>query len=108
MLSNEIQSTATSLRCVSVDLYPSPSADLIQIYNCVFAEFRKKGSAKRRMWTKEERDAAQQHMQQYITLMRVPRKYECDIALKDPRLGQRDWKAIKFFVKNIITSMQKH
>ncbi|XP_055022443.1 uncharacterized protein LOC129412454 isoform X2 [Boleophthalmus pectinirostris] len=64
---------------------------------------------KRRPWEKEEMNAVERHMISFIHSCRVPGKDDCDRCLKsEPEaLKNRDWKAIKFYIKNRITALKR-
>ena len=58
-------------------------------------------------WTQNEKDAVQEHLGKFLRLGRCPGKADCMKAKEDTRLDKRDWKGIKFFVKNQITSVAR-
>ena len=61
------------------------------------------------MWDKEEIRAVETHMMSFITSCRVPGKSDCDkcLTLEKVALKNRDWLAIKFYIKNRITALKK-
>ncbi|XP_013856285.1 uncharacterized protein LOC106512152 [Austrofundulus limnaeus] len=63
---------------------------------------------KRKMWEKEEIAAVEKHMMSFITTCCVPRKSDCDKCLQKEKtaLKNRNWLAIKFYIKNRITSLK--
>ncbi|KAM9699286.1 uncharacterized protein ACNS7B_008355 [Menidia menidia] len=63
---------------------------------------------KRKMWNEEEILAVERHMMSFITSCRVPGKSDCDkcLQLEKVALRNRNWSAIKFYVKNRITSLK--
>ncbi|KAK9976441.1 hypothetical protein ABG768_021646, partial [Culter alburnus] len=64
---------------------------------------------KKKNWQKVEVDAVEKHMMHFIESCRVPGKAACDLCLKsEPEaLKRRDWLAIKFYIKNRISSLQR-
>ncbi|XP_014873036.1 uncharacterized protein LOC106936497 [Poecilia latipinna] len=72
---------------------------------------KKRGNEKvvKRNWTPEECAAVNKHLRKYIVTNRVPGKVDCEncIAAEPQVLSNRDWKAVKYFVKNRITTMRK-
>ncbi|ROJ30524.1 Gastrula zinc finger protein XlCGF8.2DB [Anabarilius grahami] len=64
---------------------------------------------KKKNWQKVEVDAVEKHMMHFIESCRVPGKSACDLCLKsEPEaLKQRDWLAIKFYIKNRISALQR-
>ncbi|XP_078141103.1 uncharacterized protein LOC144539585 [Centroberyx gerrardi] len=63
---------------------------------------------KRRMWEEEEILAVEKHMISFITSCRVPGKSDCDncLELEKVSLKNRNWLAIKFYIKNRITALK--
>ncbi|KAE8295332.1 hypothetical protein D5F01_LYC06258 [Larimichthys crocea] len=63
----------------------------------------------KRMWEKEEVAAVERHMMSFITSCRVPGKADCVKCLNVEKtaLKNRNWLAIKFYVKNRITALKK-
>lgn len=61
------------------------------------------------MWEKEEITAVENHMMAFITSCRVPGKRDCDKCLNAEKtaLKDRNWLAIKFYIKNRITALKK-
>ncbi|XP_060783638.1 uncharacterized protein LOC132890623 isoform X2 [Neoarius graeffei] len=64
---------------------------------------------KRRLWEKEEINAVEMHLINFLRTCNVPGKDDCDKCLKsEPEaLKNRDWKAIKFYIKNRITALKR-
>lgn len=60
------------------------------------------------MWEKEEILAVEKHMMSFITSCRVPGKSDCDkcLELEKVALKDRNWLAIKFYIKNRITALK--
>lgn len=58
------------------------------------------------MWTDEECAAVRRHLKKCIMTSKVPGKSECQrcIDAEPEILKNRDWKSVKFFVKNRITA----
>ncbi|XP_073668979.1 uncharacterized protein [Paramisgurnus dabryanus] len=65
---------------------------------------------KKKNWQKVEVDAVEKHMMHFIESCRVPGKAACDLCLKsEPEaLKQRDWLAIKFYIKNRISALKRN
>ncbi|XP_017166342.1 uncharacterized protein LOC108167284 [Poecilia reticulata] len=63
---------------------------------------------KRRTWNEGEVLAVEKHLMAFITTCRVPGKADCDKCLKrEPvALRNRNWLAVKFYVKNRITALK--
>ncbi|XP_068451972.1 uncharacterized protein [Clinocottus analis] len=72
-------------------------------------EKRSRAPAQKRPWTKEEVVAVEKHMMSFIASHRVPGKRDCDRCLEreQPALQSRTWLALKFYVKNRITALQR-
>ncbi|XP_046691727.1 uncharacterized protein LOC124376601 isoform X2 [Silurus meridionalis] len=64
---------------------------------------------KKKKWDTSEVKAVEKHLYTFIKSCRVPGKKECEDCIKaEPvALKDRDWLAVKFFVKNRITSLKK-
>lgn len=58
-------------------------------------------------WTQAEIKAVYQHLGTFIRIGKVPGKRHCDIAKKDSRLINREWKNIKYYVKNVIDTQKR-
>ncbi|XP_034092633.1 uncharacterized protein LOC117559977 isoform X2 [Gymnodraco acuticeps] len=73
-------------------------------------ERRQKGRQpfKKKLWEKTEIQAVEKHLMSFINTCRVPRKSDCDKCLKmeGEALKQRNWLAIKFYIKNRITALK--
>lgn len=63
---------------------------------------------KRKKWSVEEKAAVERHMTSFISGGRVPGKRDCDKCLKMEKkaLKSRDWRSIKFYVKNRINAQK--
>ena len=63
----------------------------------------------RKKWQPEEIHAVEKHMMNFIRTCHVPGKADCDGCLKSEplHLKDRDWKAIKFYVKNRIDALKR-
>nr|XP_033946467.1 uncharacterized protein LOC117452106 [Pseudochaenichthys georgianus] len=63
---------------------------------------------KKKLWEKTEIQAVEKHLMSFINTCRVPRKSDCDKCLKmeGEALKQRNWLAIKFYIKNRITALK--
>ena len=63
----------------------------------------------KRNWTQEEHAAVQRHLKRFIVMNQVPEKEDCQrcITAEPQALKSRDWKAVKYFVKNRITSLRR-
>ena len=63
---------------------------------------------KKRPWTAEEKAAVERHLRKNILNCKVPDKLSCDKCLAaESALKARDWRAIKFYVKNRIFALKK-
>ncbi|XP_013883736.1 uncharacterized protein LOC106532262, partial [Austrofundulus limnaeus] len=73
------------------------------------AKKRDKEKHVKRSWTPEECAAVNKHLRKYIVTHQVPGKLDCErcIAAEPQALSERDWKAVKYFVKNRITTMRR-
>ena len=62
----------------------------------------------KRQWSAEESAAVHRQLQPWIEMCRIPKKQECEEALKkESALSQRNWRAIKFFVYSLIQKKKK-
>ncbi|MEQ2254055.1 hypothetical protein ILYODFUR_038940 [Ilyodon furcidens] len=63
----------------------------------------------RRSWSQMEICAVEKTLMEFIQTGKVPGKAECDacIMASPEALKNRNWKAIKFYVKNRITAIQR-
>ena len=60
------------------------------------------------MWTEQEKAAVERHLQQHILTGKTPDKAACERCLAaEPLLEGRDWKGIKYFVKNKASALKK-
>ncbi|XP_067357520.1 uncharacterized protein [Channa argus] len=73
------------------------------------AKRRGNQTAVKRSWTPEECAAVEKHLRKCIVMKQVPGKVDCErcIAAEPQALGNRDWKAVKYFIKNRITTMRR-
>ncbi|XP_057218826.1 uncharacterized protein LOC130571704 isoform X1 [Triplophysa rosa] len=70
---------------------------------------KKKGHVKRMPWSKEEIHAVEKHMMNFIKNSKVPGKADClrCIQAEPLALKNREWPALKFYIKNRITTLQR-
>ncbi|TRY54288.1 hypothetical protein DNTS_021273 [Danionella cerebrum] len=70
---------------------------------------RGKKAVIKRSWTPEESAAVNKHMRKFIVMNQVPGKEDCErcIAAEPDALRTRDWKAVKYFIKNRITAVRR-
>lgn len=63
----------------------------------------------KRTWTTEECAAVECHLKKFILMNQVPAKEDCQqcITAEPQALKSRDWRAVKYFVKNQITSLRR-
>jgi len=75
---------------------------------CVFAYIGKQTAVKR-SWTPDECAAVDTHLRRFIVMNQVPGKEECQrcITAEPQALRNRDWKAVKYYVKNRITALRR-
>ncbi|XP_070406966.1 uncharacterized protein [Nothobranchius furzeri] len=75
----------------------------------VSAKKREKQTAVKRSWTPEECAAVDKHLRRFIVRSQVPGKEECQrcITAAPEALRNRDWKAVKYYVKNRITALRR-
>lgn len=61
----------------------------------------------KKIWTKEESAAIEKHLKNFIIMQHVPGKEDCErcISAKPQSLKSRDWRAVKYFIKNRISSL---
>ncbi|XP_070704434.1 uncharacterized protein [Pempheris klunzingeri] len=73
------------------------------------AKKRGKKTAVKRSWTSEECAAVERHLRKCIVMNQVPGKKECQRCItEEPQaLASRDWKAVKYFIKNRITALRR-
>jgi hypothetical protein len=67
------------------------------------------GKQKHHKWTRDEKRAVLEHLDNHIREEKVPNKNECDACKKKSggALEKRDWKAIKYYIKNQISKRKK-
>ena len=65
--------------------------------------------ANKRKWGTNEVNAVEKHLNRFIKTCTVPGKKDCEACIKaEPdALKDRDWLAVKFFVKNRITALKR-
>ncbi|XP_041824505.1 uncharacterized protein LOC121655287 [Melanotaenia boesemani] len=70
---------------------------------------RGKQTTVKRSWTSEECGAVQKHLRNFIIINQVPGKKDCEqcISAEPEALKNRDWRAVKFFIKNRIKAMKR-
>ncbi|TRY91749.1 hypothetical protein DNTS_002819 [Danionella cerebrum] len=70
---------------------------------------RGKKAVIKRSWTPEESAAVNKHLRKFIVMNQVPGKDDCErcIAAEPDALRTRDWKAVKYFIKNRITAVRR-
>lgn len=68
-----------------------------------------KQTAVKRSWTPEECAAVGRHLRNYIVKSQVPGKADCErcITAEPQALRNRDWKAVKYFIKNRISALRR-
>lgn len=66
-------------------------------------------TSSRRSWSKMEICAVEKTLLDFIQTGKVPGKSDCEACIKTSpeAFKNRDWKAIKFYVKNRITAIQR-
>ncbi|CAK6976189.1 uncharacterized protein LOC117812108 isoform X2, partial [Scomber scombrus] len=70
---------------------------------------RGKRTVVKKSWTTEESGAVERHLKKQIIMNQVPGKEECErcITAEPQALKNRDWRAVKYYVKNRITSLRR-
>lgn len=60
-------------------------------------------------WTPEEIAAVEKHLKVFIVRQDVPGKTDCEccISAEPQALQRRDWKAVKYFIKNRISAIKR-
>ncbi|KAL6459441.1 hypothetical protein MHYP_G00329130 [Metynnis hypsauchen] len=88
---------------------PQVSANDGETGQLLWSVKRKRGPNKRSPWSVNEIHAVEKHMMGFIQSWKVPGKADCVRCIEaDPlALKNRDWFAVKFYVKNRITALQK-
>ncbi|KAL6467417.1 hypothetical protein MHYP_G00252210 [Metynnis hypsauchen] len=88
---------------------PQVSANDGETGQLLWSVKRKRGPYKRSPWSVNEIHAVEKHMMRFIQSWKVPGKADCVRCIEaDPlALKNRDWFAVKFYVKNRITALQK-
>ncbi|XP_073694436.1 uncharacterized protein [Garra rufa] len=73
------------------------------------AKKRGKQTAVKRSWTSDECAAVERHLRKFIVRNQVPGKMDCQhcVDAEAEVLVNRDWKAVKYFIKNRISSIRK-
>ncbi|XP_045897896.1 uncharacterized protein LOC123965420 [Micropterus dolomieu] len=89
-------------------LQECPSTSQVQ-NRSVSAKKRGKQTAIKRSWTPDECAAVDTHLRKFIVRNQVPGKEECQrcITAEPQALRNRDWKAVKYYVKNRITALRR-
>ncbi|XP_041666279.1 uncharacterized protein LOC121524831 [Cheilinus undulatus] len=74
-----------------------------------FSKKRGKQTVVKRTWTPEECAAVERHLKKFILMNQVPGKEDCQrcISAEPQALKSRDWRAVKYFVKNRIASLRR-
>lgn len=74
-----------------------------------FSAYLGKKAAVKRCWTPEEIAAVEKHLKRFMVRQDVPGKADCErcISAEPQALHNRDWKAVKYFIKNRITAMRR-
>ena len=74
-----------------------------------FYAYLGKQPAVKRSWTPEDCVAVERHLRKFILRNEVPGKMDCQRCItEEPQaLVNRDWKAVKYFIKNRITAMRR-
>ncbi|XP_064208087.1 uncharacterized protein LOC135263699 isoform X2 [Anguilla rostrata] len=64
---------------------------------------------KRKSWVRSEVHAVEKHLMHFIQTYRVPGKDACEACIKAEPLSLKDrnWLAVKFYIKNRITALQR-
>ncbi|KAK0148530.1 hypothetical protein N1851_011137 [Merluccius polli] len=90
---------------IQLDKHTESEDDLTEVYEQDM-EVRK---PQKRPWETKEINAIEKHMRNFILTCNVPRKEDCDKCLKSEleALKNRDWKALKFYIKNKITALKR-
>ncbi|KAL7405935.1 hypothetical protein ABVT39_010494 [Epinephelus coioides] len=75
----------------------------------VSAKKRGKQSAVKRSWTPDECAAVDRHLRKFIVRNQVPGKEACQrcITAELQALRNRDWKAVKYYIKNRISALRR-
>ncbi|KAM9431708.1 uncharacterized protein Hap1MRO34_003122 [Clarias gariepinus] len=70
---------------------------------------KESSQTKRRKWTKEEIQAVEKTLMDYISSGKVPRKAQCLECIKTSpiALKGRSWEGVKFYVKNRIDALKR-
>nr|XP_055049347.1 uncharacterized protein LOC129434425 [Misgurnus anguillicaudatus] len=70
---------------------------------------KKKGEVKRTPWNQQEVHAVEKHLMKFIKNRNVPRKTDCVrcIEAEPQALKNREWSALKIYIKNRISALQR-
>ncbi|CAM4733678.1 unnamed protein product [Leuciscus chuanchicus] len=70
---------------------------------------KKRETAAKRSWTTDECAAVERHLRKFIVRSQVPGKKDCQrcVDAEAQALGNRDWKAVKYFIKNRISAIRR-
>ena len=72
----------------------------------VVKRFKTRRQTNRKPWSASENSAVHEHLGLFIRTGRCPGKKDCDLALRDSRLVDRDWKNLKYHVKNMLSTIK--
>ncbi|CAB3989778.1 Hypothetical predicted protein [Paramuricea clavata] len=91
------------------DNFPDRSRSPLYCSKTKSSSTKRKGKQEHHKWTRDEKRAVLEHLDNHIREEKVPNKDECD-AYKQKSggaLDKRDWKAIKYYIKNQIYKRKK-
>ncbi|XP_077091528.1 uncharacterized protein LOC143742525 [Siphateles boraxobius] len=73
------------------------------------AKKRGKETTVKRSWTTDECAVVERHLRKFIVRSHVPGKMDCQrcVDAEAQALGNRDWKAVKYFIKNRISAIRR-
>nr|XP_046259469.1 M-phase phosphoprotein 8 isoform X2 [Scatophagus argus] len=67
-----------------------------------------KPALKRRPWSEKEQAAVKRYLHEFITMMKVPGKKECNACIAaEPDLGGRSWTDVKNYVHNTLQTIRR-
>lgn len=86
-----------------------PTSTLHSQYQRKSAKKTGKETAVKRSWTTGECAAVERHLRKFIVRSQVPGKKDCQrcVDAEAQALGNRDWKAVKYFIKNRISAIRR-
>ena len=66
---------------------------------------KKRNKASHKMWSSKEKEAVFRHLKRFVAKKELPGKLDClnCIQKSSPVLDNREWTAVKYFVKNVIS-----